>query len=118
MLASSVHDWPDFDEIPCIFPRIREFDGGDAFAAVCQHTFPKISSGLAGLHSPIRPDMIFGKDRKNSRSPSLAICISAMTTRPNPYYPNRRELAVSLSHAWEQLGIEPNVSFVYMLDPR
>ena len=24
MLASSVHDWPDFDEIPCIFPEIRE----------------------------------------------------------------------------------------------
>lgn len=37
MLASSAHYGPDFEEIPCIFPEIREI-AGDRFALVSQHS--------------------------------------------------------------------------------
>jgi hypothetical protein len=41
-LASSVARRPDFDEVPCIFPEIREFDCRDTFAAASQHSHAKL----------------------------------------------------------------------------
>jgi 5'-3' exonuclease len=66
-------------KIPCIFPRIREFDGGDAFAAVCQH-----SHLVAGLLALSRRPYFMGPDDHTRRSPGFSRTeLEPLRTRPN-----------------------------------
>jgi len=51
MLASSAHERPNTQRIPCIFPEIREFGPGDTFAAASQHSQP-VAGFLALSRSP------------------------------------------------------------------
>jgi hypothetical protein len=44
---------PNFGDIPCIFPVIRQFNIGERFAADCQHSQPV--AGFLGLSQPSLP---------------------------------------------------------------
>jgi hypothetical protein len=47
-------------KIPCIFPRIREFHCGDAFAAASQHSHP-----VAGILALSRPSPERAQEARN-----------------------------------------------------
>jgi hypothetical protein len=73
MLATSVRDWPDFDEIPCIFPEIREFGAP-------RHVRRSLKSSMAAKlphsrHSVWRFERISG--------PPVASVMSSLPARQN-----------------------------------